>query len=369
MNEKGKKLKEYINNTLNKALNKILLKSNDLIQRIIYFILEFSIIFNVVATLNLISEHEEDDNEIKYEEVIYASVLPNDEYIPDDLINLNFRTTTQLLAAQNLEALDIEKNERERFINTMYEEGGITYQGDIDIYSYYFLNHLDDYSLLLLMNIPNSDINAYYDAVEKASLNGPLDDIYNYFNAESVDEQKDIDRVLSLYEKLQVNNLSLEEDRSINSTMRIEIFRISLKNLINYTNANRNFKIYSNIFLYNFIKSVLFNDISLEEENMEQIQNMEAGYINYLSRRYHNTEEVIQRSLKTDFTIQKLEELQSLLTYGKYTQNDYYNKQHNIESVKEIVEQFPLLKTIGYIHSYNIHYVDLDNLKQKTLSR
>lgn len=365
MKEKIKKLKEKVNNKLNKWL----LKNSDLAAKIIFYAIEFSILFNIYAGIKLTSKHEENDRKIRYEEVIYTSLLPSDECIPDNLINLDFRNTTHLLAAQNLEALDIEKNERERFINTTYEEGGITYQGNIDIYSYYFLNHLDDYSLLLLMNIPNSDINAYYDAVEKAYLTGSLDDMYNYFNAKSVDEQKDIDRVLSLYEKLQENNLSLEEGRSINSTMRIEIFRISLKNLINYTNANRNFKIYSNIFLYNFIKSVLFNDISLDEENIAQIQNMEAGYINYLSRRYNHTEEVMERSLKTDFTIQRLEELQSLLTYGKYTQNDYYNKQHNIESVKEIVEQFPLLKTIGYIHSYNIRYVDLDNLKQKTLSR
>ncbi len=363
LKEKVEEKKELVNT----KLDKILLKHHDLIFRLISIIIDFSIALNICSIIMLSKKDKEVSEEIRYEDIFYITNAPKDYSInDDDLITMDIRNTTRLLSNLKLEDLDIEKNEREHFIPTTFEEDGITYKGNIDVYTYYEQNNLDIYSLILLMNITSQNIYQYYSAIEYFSN----DALYNYFNAQSEEEKNNINQVFGMYKKLQNDNITLEEKQDLKSQMLIEIFRISIKNLINYANSNQDFKLYSNIFLYNYIISVLFNNVSLNEESLEQIQKIEDGYINYLSRRYHFEENQISKGLKTERLEYELLELSSILTYGKYAPYDYSGKSDNIEFLRNLVNEFPLIKTIGYIHSYDLKCLTLANLKSfKTLER
>ena len=354
LKEKTKQLKIAIEN----KLAHILVNHAHLIAALVTFSIYLGIMSGIMASIlfyldiNDNNKNNEDEyTTISYEDVMFDTVLPIDDTIDEEnIISIDFRKTTQLLSEQRLENLDILRNERERFIHTTIIEDGITYEGEEDIYTYYSSNNLDNYSLLLLMGITNSNYFSYYDAVEYFSI----DSLYNFFNAKTDEEKENIQKVLNIYNELQDDNLDFNKKAELESLYRLEIFRISIKNIIDYSINNSDFYFQDNVTLYKLIKNVLFPNNYLEQNNLDKIEELENGYINFLARHYNWTEFQVHNYLKDYLTIFELKELQSLVLYGKFIELDYVDKKYRIEHILKLASKFPFVKTISYIHSYEV---------------
>ncbi len=354
LKEKTKQLKIALENKLANTL----VNHAHLIAALVAFSIYLGIMSSIMASILFYLDikdnnknNDEENNNIKYEDVIFDTILPLEDKIDEEnILSTDFRKTNKLLSEQRLENLDILKNERERFRYTTYIEDGITYEGMIDIYSYYTSNNLDNYSILLLMGITKDNYYSYYNAVEYFQL----DILYKIFEAKTKKEKENIQKVINLYNELQNNNLDINKKEELESLYRLEIFRISIKNIIDYSLNNSQFYLQDNVIIYKFIKNVLFSDSYLEQNNLDKIKELENGYINFLARHYNWQEFQIRNFLKDYLNIFELQELQSLILYGKFMDLDYIDKNFRIEHLLKLSSKFPFLKTVSYIHSYEL---------------
>ncbi len=241
-------------------------------------------------------------------------------------------------------------------------------------------------SLLFLMNITeDKDINEYYNAIFDSDMTA----FCHFFNANNDQQIKDLYKIIYIMDaKFGRNdfidkyyNKNIPEELTYNDIKKLvgfpertEIFRISLLNLLNYSENNNSFSLKDHLIIFSIIKNVIILDINIfddnESDNMiypgeskkydslfsNEIITLENKYREYLCYKYNISNQEID-----DMTIG----IQSyLLDVGNFISNDFDQCNSNIIEIKQLFERFPLLKPILFSDRYNSYDYDifLDNL-------
>lgn len=138
--------------------------------------------------------------------------------------------------------------------SSLYNQN-IDYNKNLD-YSYEMLRTIEEE--LFLINLPSKNLNAYYDAI----FNSSLSDLFAFFNLQYEQDIKDFYSILYTLDTMDgrtnladILKQTTDEElyKKLNYNYRAGIFKLGLKNLLNYTIQNE-LPIDENICLFNLLK-------------------------------------------------------------------------------------------------------------------
>lgn len=240
------------------------------------------------------------------------------------------------------------------------------YYNNTSKYNHIFYSEKQSEKLLLTLGLFRDDVT--YDDYYNAIYNSDLNSLHSFFNATTEEEinklyiilysidavNKKNDLFHTYYNK---NDLASNNDITtfVGHNYKIDIFKIILKNMIQYTNTHKDFTIKDNLVMFNLIKSLIVKnsyeilDIDSENSNItfnyeddfiENIYKLDNIYLEFLSNIYRISIEEIKELEKND--------INSIIFYiNNYCQGKYYLIPENYyHTTENIVEQFPLLKDV-----------------------
>lgn len=242
--------------------------------------------------------------------------------------------------------------------------------------SYTYPDHRFNEMLLFLLGLQNEKIEDYYNAVYDADTTK----LYNFFGLETEEDIKLFYKILyaidsqSLRTDLLKKILGVKDSFTIGEIMdavgynyRADLFKLILKNLVEYTQNNPDFSLEENINIFTIVSNYIvyragelhfFDDNSLgykyDIDLINAIKELEETYINFLCEYYNTNIDEIE-SLKNDNYIK---EIIDLLNNENIAENEKCNK------AKALIERFPILKNINFvlnipIYSYNDFLEDI----------
>lgn len=224
--------------------------------------------------------------------------------------------------------------------------------------------------LLQILTIFKKDVTMedYYNAIYDSSLS----DLYNYFSLDNNEEIKEFYKIIYGIESEKVRNyffskykkkynISEEEitqigfDKIIGQAHYSDIFRIFLKNLINYTKDNE-LSLENNVELYQMIKGTVlraaYNEIEpvkyvecflgYSDEMVEDITSYDEIYKDYLQVKYGISSKKAQKLLD-----KHEEEISDLL-------NIYYEYSDTYKNLEEQLPSLKILKQNTYTPGYGL---------------
>ena len=225
-------------------------------------------------------------------------------------------------------------------------------------YSYYDYRKEEANLLFLVLFKENKTLEAYYQTIFNSDIQG----LFTYFDIETREEARtflnitySIDALLKendLYYYLaeQYGNIYTEQEikEKIGYAYKLDIYKIALKDLIDEI-SKKKIDLNETLYLYNFLKSYLLIDTSTYKENtfnfnpsfLESINQLENYFYTYI-KEYFNT---------TDENIKEMEK-KSLYSFINFNQNETQLERESI--FQNLVEKYPLLKTIAWTHSSTV---------------
>ncbi len=198
-------------------------------------------------------------------------------------------------------------------------------------------------SCLMLINLfqENSGTEEYYEAI----FNTDLKALYNYFGAETEDE------IYNFYELLfSVDVLSEEqtfdEKDLVGLSYNVNFFNYILKEMVEYTNRNKDFSLEQNIVMLNLVQNVIVN---LPGNNKYVYENNDVKkMINELIESSYQYTVFLSQNYNVS-----IEEINDLQQNNNLTKEfiDYLNKSginNGSKKVKDLLNRFSNLENIWY---------------------
>lgn len=229
-------------------------------------------------------------------------------------------------------------------------------------YDYTYLEERAKEGLLLLINMTSDSIEPYYNAI----YDGKLDDLYEFFNLETKEEIESFYRILYTLDTLSsrsklssISNDIWELKDKVGNEYLIDITKLALKNMINYTISHPDFTLEENVTLFDVLKakiSVAASTYDVEvgrdiygEEFIENFNFLMETYESFLMN-YYNVDHADALYSGMDLG----------LINATMINNETYESDELIKAY-ELIEKFPVFKAIafsdyiivdGYINGY-----------------
>ena len=176
-----------------------------------------------------------------------------------------------------------------------------------------FNKEQNDEKLLFLLSIfENYDMNDYYNAI----YDGNIKKLHEFFGLETNEDIQDFYKIIYSIDGINKNNDLLEQEdiNIVNNNYKEGILKLVLKNMVNYTYNNSDFKIEENIALLslvNYIINANYNEIDNNKQYINNIYILNSKYISFLQT-YYNVDKEKMNYYLSDFYINKIiEEISS----------------------------------------------------------
>ena len=241
---------------------------------------------------------------------------------------------------------------------------------DYDNPTMYSLNYYDEKEseeLLLTLGLfrDGTTYNDYYNAI----YNSDLESLHKFFNATTEEEINKLYTILYAIDAVNLKNdllltyydeddlVSFNDIKSfVGHSYKIDIFKIVLKNLMQYTNTHNDFTIEDNLVMYKYIEGLIIKDSHImfvadyengnaradyEPDFRENIYTLRNIYYEFLCNKYNISIEEIKELESID--------INSIIFYiDSYCRDNYsYIPQKHQNTIKNLVKRFPLLEAIA----------------------
>ena len=213
-------------------------------------------------------------------------------------------------------------------------------------------------SLLFLIGMFNEkSVDDYYNAI----FDGDLKKFFDFFNVKTNDEIKTLYNVIysvdsyycrtSLGHELYDNNNSITYGDIIDGvglTYRNDIFKMTLKNMVEYTVNHTDFSLEENIIMLEYVKNILTESLSFKISDNDFVNNfysLNNCYIDFLCKHYSTSVDVIDDYVKQNskYVLYNLENLSNNepILYDNYS-----------DIAKSLYGKFPIIKAITITNDY-----------------
>lgn len=226
---------------------------------------------------------------------------------------------------------------------------------------YYYYERRSEALLLTLGLFRDVTIEDYYNATHDCDAYA----YYRFFDVD-VESEKELKRFGNILYSIDAINLQNyfywshnEEITSayfdeivsfVGQAYKVDIFKMILTNMMNYTVLNSDFSLTDNIVLVNVIKSIIVQEASgdpwrayqiiFDADSAEAIIELEEIYIDFLSEYYEVSKEEIRRLEQDTNVRRKISALTAICSEQDYIESE--EKQY----ATNLIERFPLLKQI-----------------------
>lgn len=171
-----------------------------------------------------------------------------------------------------------------------------------------FSEEQSDEQLLFLLSIfTDSNINEYYNAI----YDGDINKLHQFFGLKTQEEIYDFHQLVYIIDAKN-NKLSETVDKDLTTIYRENILGLTLKNMVDYTHNNKDFKIEENISFLSLINYIINSNNINNNNNINNIYTLNNQYITFLQNHYNISEDFMNYYL-SDYYINKIIEE---VTYG-----------------------------------------------------
>lgn len=300
-----------------------------------YLIDENIIIINIEQIKKAASE---EDWDYSYLFVLYDTLDHELNHVRQESCNHRTFRGIDTIEDNKSSAFNIESSAESYIKNILYPD---MYNYPLIKDRYYYIEQSYESSLLLLgLCHDNVDINDYYDAI----FNGDINKFYEFCGAKTDEEKLRVNRIYyALDSENARTNLSLELIQNqgklddIGSGYKVEIYRMVLNNMINYTINNEDFSFEDNAALFYIVRNHIVSTPFCIDYN-PQIEELGNNYLDFLSEYYEKSTEDINEYMTSDLITLRMylleEEYKGNLDCPEKSSNFYF------------IERFPLLKPI-----------------------
>lgn len=272
-------------------------------------------------------------------------------------------------------------------------ESELTYSDNtsLEVYQQVYYNERISEALLLTLGLfhDNMTTDNYYNAIFDSSFQH----FYAFFN---IDTKEDLTTLYNIFYAIDATNLrndlflnfydvgdSLtlgEIKKFVGHDYKVDIFKMIIKNMMEYTFLHDDFKLKDNLVMFNIIKSLIVEDayelVKTSNENnhyeyiyeddfVKNVYDLENKYIEFLSK-YYNVSIQDIRDIEGNYTFWAVMSISDICRedYSEYTYREY-------DYANELITRFPLLKSILnlYIFSANSYNEEFIERTGKTLTR
>ena len=227
--------------------------------------------------------------------------------------------------------------------SAIYLEDGNISSSDNFFTSYTYIEERYYESCLMLINIfqENSGTDKYYEAI----FNTDLQALYDYFGANSEKEIYNFYELLFCVDVLSEEQTFDEKDL-VRLSYNVNLFNYILKEMVEYTNRNKDFTLEQNIAMFNIIKNIIVNlpesneyvhDNKYVKKMINKIIESDYKYKEFLSK-YYNVSVNEVNNLQENSSITR--ELTNYL--------NAFGTKNGSKNVKYLLERFADLDEIWY---------------------
>lgn len=259
-------------------------------------------------------------------------------------------------------------------------ESETKYYDNPSMYSLHYQDEKQSEDLLLTLALFRDGLTYkdYYNAI----YNSDLISFHTFFNATTEEEVNKLYTILYAIDAVNLKNdlllthynindyISTNEIRAfVGHSYKIDIFKIVLKNMIQYTNEHNDYTIEDNLIMFNLVKALIGKEsyeilisetenntktITYEDDFIENIYALENIYFEFLSNKYN-------------ISIQEIKEIENdnitgtLCYIEDYCRGNYsYIPERYYYIIENLVNRFPILKSMFNAPKYLIS--EYDNL-------
>lgn len=234
---------------------------------------------------------------------------------------------------------------------------------NFEYYDYLYEDERQFESLLFLMVLLNrTDINDYYDAILDADLNS----FFAFFNAYTIDEKKTLLKIIyemdarlgrndfksDYYGRKSGENIKKDVDLLLSFPYLSEICRISLGNMVRYTEENDDFSLIDNLVMLEIIKNAVVREAYVYDymEDGKRIRVYDETFVNEITTLVNKYYEYL--AFEYNVPLSEIEELDLIVSTTVNDIDKYYAGDikyiKDIDHVEALITRFPLIKAIMY---------------------
>lgn len=346
-------LSSTLDSCFEKALNSTISGASNNINEDICRMQTLSIYFANLPT-GTISEYDEKENAIKFSKNFLLEVKSQlgalAPMMSDDLLYYSVMPGLLRHTFNHVRSFKCNCNKNQTISSFKYEE-------DNDYVPFYLEssaeNQISDIStsasvlsyskekdyekmLLTLALFTGNNVDDFYNSINDTDYEA----FWNFFGAKEKEDIYELFKIIyamdaslgrnSLPNKVrEQTEVHLSDKDIIGNSFRNDLFRITLKNLVEYTDSSKDFTLSDNILIYNIIKSTLYKRAAKDWDKNEDFCSLESKYFKYVSTHYGVSQK----------------EIDTVMCKGK----SFDSK----EEIGALVKRFPLLASIT-----NISFVD-----------
>ena len=226
--------------------------------------------------------------------------------------------------------------------------------------SYAYNEFRQSEALLFLLALTNSNINDYYNAIYDTNTAK----LYEFFNLRTQEDIKLFYKILYAIDSQDLrtdlmaniypnkNEITLGElVEMVGYNYRVDLFKLVLKNLMQYTQSNWDFSLEENVNLFIIISNYIVDETGsfeigsdgtyryfYDEELVKGIRELEEIYIDFLCSHYQTNKETIEKISTENY----VEDVAALLNDTPLV------KRENLNSIQKFLNRFPILKNINF---------------------
>lgn len=226
--------------------------------------------------------------------------------------------------------------------------------------------------LFLIVLLNKTNINQYYDAISDADLNS----FFEFFNAYTIDEKKTLLKIIyemdarfgrndfktDYYGRKSGEYIKKDIDLLLGFPHLSEICRISLGNMVRYTEENDDFPLEDNLIMLEIIKNAVVRESYVYDytEDGKRIRVYDEEFVNEITTLVNKYYEYL--AFKYDVSLSDLDELSRSVSTTVEDLDKYYAGDikyvKDIDHVESLIKRFPLIKAIMYNAFYSKEYDD-----------
>ena len=237
-------------------------------------------------------------------------------------------------------------------------------------FDYIKMNDKRAESLLLLLAVfkENRNLEDYYNTI----YNSDLPSFLEFFGVKSKEELETFYKIASsLNEATKIKNGDLSEllksRNEIGYDYKVDILKISIKDLMNYLLNNQDLTLKEMLYLYNFIKSyVTYGTYTDVEKLIEPETTIKYEYDTEYLKDIYDIETIFYKFIRQYYNV-SLEDIEAINKDGYYFSQIDYNSSFASElDIYKLTQKFSLLSVIR--KSYTTYYDDVkefDNNNKK----
>lgn len=251
----------------------------------------------------------------------------------------------------NCNKLDSINYQKEGYISFIYES-----VAESDLLNRGIINQVDanyqelilmENELLMLTILSDYTIDDYYDAI----FSEDYYKLYKILNLNSIDDIKSFYQILYTIDSNIGYSTNEVDYYNYDYSYKIELFKLLIKSLLDYTNSNQEFSLVENLVLFNIFKSNLINDMYYDyDSNYNKIYDTSMTdyfielnniYINYLVEHYQISKEELLKIEDIDVAV-------IIQLINNYLNGEELSKNIYSEYALMIIDTYPdLLKILS----------------------